>query len=74
MTACQLAMFGPQVGKYQRKPAPQCKEPDCENEALSLRDGGHLEHCYEHATAEERERYMSAWGLPRWPYKVAEGR
>ena len=73
MTACQLAMFGPQVGKYQRKPAPQCKEPDCDNGALCLRGDGHLEHCYEHATAEERERYTAVWGLPRWPYKSKGG-
>ena len=44
-----------------RRKLPICAEPDCERKVEALPDGQYIEHCYGHASAEERQRYQDAW-------------
>lgn len=44
-----------------RRKLPTCEEPSCQDKVEALPDGGHIDHCYGHASAEERQRYQDAW-------------
>ena len=43
-----------------RRTLPKCMHFGCRRKVLAL-PNGHSEHCYDHASAEERAAYVSAW-------------
>lgn len=44
-----------------RRKLQTCAEAGCRRRVEALSNGGHIEHCYEHATDEERECYHGSW-------------
>ena len=44
-----------------RRKLPMCAEEGCRRKVEALSRGEHIDHCYEHATDEEREQYQMSW-------------
>jgi len=48
--------------RVDRRTLPTCAQAGCRRKVEALADGGHIDHCYSHASEVERKRYREAWG------------
>jgi len=44
-----------------RRKLPTCAHPGCRKKVEWLGGEDHIDHCFKHASPEEREKYLSAW-------------
>lgn len=57
--------IGPHVKRrVDRRKLPVCAQSGCKLRVEALSDGQHIEHCYHHASEEEKQRYQESWFGP----------